>query len=86
MIDAHGHIVLTDFSCARRIGSSGGQCHRDDGGEFEDLGVSPGWGDEFAVDYWSLGVLLHLLLFGTVASPADRRLVVGANAVLLAPF
>lgn len=71
MIDARGHIVLTNFRCAklsdpkdfrhhRRIVSAGGNK------EYQAPEMLLDWTHDFSVDCWGFGILLYFMLFGTV--------------------
>lgn len=71
VIDASGHIVLTNFDSAEIMASGlGGEndvmrtlCGAK---EFLAPEVLLGWAHDFSVDCWSLGILLYVMLFGRV--------------------
>ena len=66
MIAIDGHIVLTNFSCAKIIGEYG-STHSDCGTrEFEAPERILGWGYDYAADIWSFGILLCIMHFGQV--------------------
>lgn len=66
MIAFDGHIVLTNFNCAKALGQS--DCTTSVCGtrEFEAPERILGWIYDYAVDVWSFGILLCIMHFGQV--------------------
>ncbi|KAJ7287046.1 hypothetical protein C8J57DRAFT_1495527 [Mycena rebaudengoi] len=66
IVDNTGHIVLCNFSSAVFVSSSQVQGNKSPSAAIENQApeVLLGWGHDFAVDCWSLGILLHFLLAG----------------------
>lgn len=77
LLDAQGHIVLTDFGCAKVLPEANGARRRR---AFSNCGTveyqAPemilGWAHDFAVDIWGFGMLLHLMLFGKAIILTDK--------------
>ncbi|KAJ7725673.1 kinase-like domain-containing protein, partial [Mycena maculata] len=65
-IDHKGHIILSNF-CNAAFLAANKQCSTPPSAaiEYQAPEILLGWAHDFAVDCWSLGVLLHFLLTGT---------------------
>lgn len=68
MIAADGHIVLTNFSCAKILDQCDSTTSDCGSREFEAPERILGWGYDYAVDIWSFGVLLCIMHFGQVTN------------------
>lgn len=70
MIDRDGHIVLTDFGCAKMLGGPGTSLRRTvttcGTREYQAPEMLLGWSHDFAVDCWGFGLLLYVMLYGSV--------------------
>ena len=71
-IQADGHVVLDGFSCAKFLSSSEQMARKNIPtycGLREDQApeIILGWNHDFAIDCWSLGILLCILHFGRVS-------------------
>jgi len=79
VIDAHGHIVLTNLGRAKLVEHSVDSNQRGPPGdtmEYQAPEVLLGWTYDFAVDCWGFGILLYFMVFGTVCDdPCDFELV-----------
>jgi serine/threonine protein kinase len=77
LLDRDGHIVLTDFGCAKVF--VGDQSHQR---AFTNCGTlqyqAPemimGWSHDAAVDIWGFGLLVHMMLVGKVSMLCTMRL------------
>ena len=68
MIGSDGHIVLTNFACAKLLEnyeSTGSSCGTK---EYEAPERILNWAYDFAVDIWSFGIILCIMHFGQVGS------------------
>ncbi|KII94414.1 hypothetical protein PLICRDRAFT_50385 [Plicaturopsis crispa FD-325 SS-3] len=69
MIDRDGHIVLTDFGCAKMLGGPGTSLRRTvttcGTREYQAPEMLLGWSHDFAVDCWGFGLLLYVMLYGS---------------------
>jgi serine/threonine protein kinase len=69
LLDAHGHIVLTNFENADYSSSTSilnlNQLELDMMG-YRAPEILLGWSHDSAVDCWSFGMLLYYMFFGTV--------------------
>lgn len=74
LIDISGHLVVTDFGCAKLIQPGSSRwIDTSFGGTKEYLApeMALEWAHDFSVDIWGFGILLYLLAFAQVsASPA----------------
>jgi serine/threonine protein kinase len=76
MLDAEGHLVLTNFDRAEflpasantRITTSASAFERGRT-QYQAPEVLLGWTHNFAVDCWGFGIVLYFLFFGTVSMP-----------------
>jgi hypothetical protein len=74
MLDAEGHLVLTNFDCAEFLPASANTRGTASATAFE-RGLTQyqapeillGWTHNFAVDCWGFGMVLYFLFFGTVS-------------------
>jgi serine/threonine protein kinase len=74
LLDREGHIVLSDFGCAKLVGDAV-ECTPRRSRSFSNCGTlqyqAPemilGWSHDAAVDIWGLGLLLHMMLVGKVS-------------------
>jgi serine/threonine protein kinase len=72
LLDREGHLVLSDFGCAKRFALPAGAERRSR--SFSNCGTlqyqSPemilGWAHDTGVDVWGFGMLVHLMLIGKV--------------------
>ncbi|KAJ7125257.1 kinase-like domain-containing protein [Mycena epipterygia] len=76
IVDRTGHIVLSNF-CNATMLTANKRCTMPPSAamEYQAPEILLGWAHDFAVDCWSLGLLLHFLSAGTnpVASDADVK-------------
>ena len=75
MIDSFGHIVLTGFGRAQSICSNN---QRDPtrpcgSGEYQPPEMILGWNHDLAVDCWSFGILLYMMLVGIVRQLSSQE-------------
>ena len=74
MLDAEGHLVLTNFDCAEFLPASANTRGTSSPTVFE-CGMTQyqapeillGWTHNSAVDCWGFGIVLYFLFFGTVS-------------------
>lgn len=70
MLDARGHVVLSNFHCATLLSPSDGPdvCTGSECGTRENRAPEMilGWKYDFAVDCWGFGIVLSYLHFGRV--------------------
>ncbi|KAH8120495.1 kinase-like domain-containing protein [Phellopilus nigrolimitatus] len=64
MIAADGHIVLTNFNCAKMLDHNDSTTSNCGTKEFEAPERILGWTYDYTVDVWSFGVLLCIMHFG----------------------
>ena len=75
MLDAEGHLVLTNFDCAEFLPASSNTRSTTSATAFERgrtqyqaPEILLGWTHNSAVDCWGFGMVLYFLFFGTVSS------------------
>lgn len=80
MLDAEGHLVLTNFDCAEFLptsantrGTTSGTAFERSRTQYQAPEILLGWTYNFAVDCWGFGMILYFLFFGTVSSAHFRR-------------
>lgn len=70
LVDAHGHIVLSGFDCAKNLGTDVARARRTatlrGTKEYQAPEMLLGWVHDFSVDCWGFGILLYTMLFGRV--------------------
>lgn len=75
LIDISGHLVVTDFGCAKLIQPGASRwIDTSFGGTKEYLApeVALEWAHDFSVDIWGFGILFYLLAFAQVRARADH--------------
>jgi len=84
LLMADGHVLLTDFNTARRVGDSG--CKTVIGtAEYAAPEVLRGQTYAYDADWWSAGVLLHEMLLGSLPATPRRAVVSAVGSPLVAP-
>ena len=84
MLDAEGHVVLTNFDCAEFLPASASARGTVSATAFE-RGLTQyqapeillGWAHNSTVDCWGFGMLLYFLFFGTVSGARFLNLCIG---------
>ena len=70
MIAPDGHIVLSGFDCAKKLGGQGlSDCETSSNcgtQEYQAPELIMGWKYDFAVDTWGFGIFLCIMHFGQV--------------------
>lgn len=74
MLDAEGHLVLTNFDCAEFLpasntrGTTSATAFERGMTQYQAPEILLGWAHNSAVDCWGFGMLLYFLFFGMVSN------------------
>ncbi|KAJ6497514.1 kinase-like domain-containing protein [Mycena sanguinolenta] len=80
-VDNAGHLVLTNFCNAAKIGDDAYGMPSSAALEYQAPEILLGWAHDSAVDCWSFGALLHFLLTGSNPMEADNYEAIRGNVL-----